>query len=574
MKVFRVLSAFTFAVVVTLSLNSCASAQQTQSDSAAAEPAPLPYSATLAGNYLAGRFAQRQQDWDAAQSYMNEVITFDKDNVLLQQRAFLLSIGAQQYSRATELAKTILAGKDNVELALIYLACDALAREDFKDVVTYTAQLPEDGFGQYTKPLLTAWAMAGKGETKKAVALLEKKAGRDDPTFNVHAGLISELAHDDKAATMHYRRAMESGLTLHTAVIAANHFQRVKMPEISKEIYDEVGKLYPSNPFLNAVRAPEDTPPTVTRAADGAAIALFDLASLLYERRAYDSAQIYGSLVLLLSPKSPFAMMMMGDVAALYGQYGKAIDDYETVGTNSPLFWLSRQRIAEVYEIAGDQPRAIAMLQKLAENKEMRQMALSNLGDIYRRNEDFANALKAYDEALADAPVTAQQWPLIYARGMALERLNNWERAEKDLLQALAFQPDNPMILNFIGYSWAEKGVHMDKALEYIRRAVAMRPDDGYIVDSLGWALFRSGNYKESVEWLERAVSIVADDSTILDHLGDAYWQMGRKNEARYKWRRAHELSRDLDFRTTVERKLQQGIDPVPAQVAHKEAKL
>ena len=575
MKVFQVISAVVFATVITVSLNSCARAQQSTVETPRNISEAMPQSHTLAGNYLSGRFAQRQQDWDAAQNYMNEVTRYDAGNTLLEQRAFLLSVGAMQYSRARELGEKILASEESAELALIYLACDAMGREDYKAALDYTSRLPEDGFGQYTKPLLSAWAMAGAGERKKAAALLLKKADKADPTYNIHAGLMAELAKDEAGTRKHYKQAMESGLTLHTAVIAANYFQSHKSPEIAKSIYDGLGKIYPFNPFSNAVRSDGKSPANISRAADGAAIALFDLATLLYERRAYDSAQIYGSMVLLLAPNAPFAMMMMGDIAALHGQYDKAIKDYDSVAENNALYWLSRVRASEVYEISSQPKRAVSLLTELSQKKETHLQALVGLGDLYRRLEDYPAALKAYDEALAGIPTVAEEhWPIIYARGMSLERLNNWERAEKDLLQALAFQPDNPMILNFIGYSWADKGVHLDKALDYIRRAVSLRPDDGYIVDSLGWALYRTGNYKESVSWLEKAVSIVPDDSTLLDHLADAYWQTGRKDEARYKWTRAHELSRDAGFRSVVERKILQGVDPIPAQVAHKEAKL
>ncbi len=576
-KVFQVAGALVLAATVSFTLNACAASDQAKIPSApnfaAAEPAPP--SNSLSGSYLAGRFAQRQQDWDSAQGYMNEVTKFDEDNSLLQQRAFLLSMGAMQYSRARDLAQKIIADPENIELASIYLACDALAREDYKSATSYIDKLPEDGFGQYTKPLMAAWAKVGAGDSKGALALLADKADAEDPTFNIHAALIAELAGDKKTAGKHYREAMANGLTLHTAVLAANFFQRDNQPEISKAIYDNLGKLYPFSPFINAVKSANETPRNITRAADGVAVALFDLATLLYERRAYDSAQIYGAMVLLLAPKAPFAMMMMGDIAALHGNYRKAVDDYDTIAKNQPLYWLSRVRVSEVMEISHNLPQAVALLEDLSKNKETKLEALVSLGDLHRRHEDFANALKAYDAALAtiDKP-SEEHWPLIYARGMSRERMNDWDGAEKDLLQALAFQPDNPMILNFIGYSWADKGLHMDKALDYIRRAVAQRPDDGYIVDSLGWALYRAGNYKESIEWLERAVSIVPDDSTILDHLGDAYWQSGRKNEAKFKWQRAHELSRDTAFRSTVENKITRGIDAKPAMVAHSETKL
>ena len=530
---------------------------------------------TLSGNYLAGRFAQRHKDWDAAQKYMSAVVAFDKGNKLLKQRTFLLSIGAQEYGRSRQLAEALKAGNDSAELALIYLACDDLARGNFKDALVNIEQLPEDGFGQYTKPLLTAWSHAGLGDFNTAIKTLQDKAEDTDPTYNIHAALIYEMAKKHTEAEKHYRAAMEHGLTMHTAILTANYFQRNGKAHVAKTIYDGLGKLYPLNPFTAAPTFSASDSPNVERASQGAAIALFELATLLYERRAYDSAQIYGSIVLLLDPKTPFATMMMGDLAALNEHYPKAIAFYDTVNENTPLYWLSRMRVAEVYEISDNLERAVALLTDLAKKSSTRLQALVSLGDLHRRHEDFESALKAYDTALNGVKtITEEHWPIIYARGMSLERLNNWERAEKDLLQALSFQPDNPMILNFIGYTWADKGIHLDKALDYIRRAVAMRPDDGYIVDSLGWALYKMGSYREATDWLERAVSLIPDDSTILDHLGDVYWQVGRTAEARYKWRRAHELSRDIAFRSTVEKKIIAGIATIPAQIAQKESKL
>lgn len=573
---FRLFSTFAFTAVVTLSLNSCASAQQSAFPGLNnMDSAEVPIGRTMSGNYLAGRFAQRHKDWDAAQKYMNAVVAFDADNKLLQQRAFLLSIGAQEYGRARQLAEELKSGNGSTELALIYLACDDLARGQYKQALESIEKLPEDGFGQYTKPLLTAWSHAGIGDFDAAIRVLKEKSEETDPTYNIHAALIHEMKKNRAEAEKHFRTAMENGLTMHTAVLAANFFQRTGKRHVAKTIYDGLGKLYPLNPFTTAPTLSAVGKPNVSRASEGAAIALFELATLLYERRAYDSAQIYGSIVLLLDPQTPFATMMMGDLSALNEQYSKAISFYDTVAEKTPLYWLSRMRVAEVYEISDNLERAVALLEDLSKKDSTRLQALVSLGDLHRRHENFESALKAYDAALGGVgDLTEEHWPIIYARGMSLERLNNWDRAEKDLLQALSFQPDNPMILNFIGYTWADKGINLDKALDYIRRAVAMRPDDGYIVDSLGWALYKTGHYKEAIEWLERAVSIVPDDSTILDHLGDVYWQVGRSAEARYKWRRAHELSRDTAFRSTVEKKLITGIEKIPAQFAQKESNL
>jgi Flp pilus assembly protein TadD len=300
---------------------------------------------------------------------------------------------------------------------------------------------------------------------------------------------------------------------------------------------------------------------------------LFNLASLLYEKRAYDSAQIYGSLTEMLNGKSPFTKMMMGDIAALHDQYGKAIAYYNAIGKDDPVYSLSRIRVAEIYESSGRIEEALGLLTDISKDSTTRVQAQISLGDTYRRHDRLEEAVAAYDQALAGESLTEAHWPIIYARGIAKAELNQWDRAEKDLLQALEFQPKNPMILNFIAYSWANQGIHLDKALEFVQHAAALRPNDGYILDSYGWTLFRMARYEESIALMEMAIEQIPNDSTLLDHLGDAYWQVGRKDEARYQWKHATDLSKDAAFKSVVERKLKYGI-VVPGQIEHQQAKL
>lgn len=553
-----------------------------QNASAQSQPAPdlqsiVPPSKSLSGSYLAGRFAQRQQDWDAAHTYMSTVLNYDHNNSQMIQRTFLLSLGSGNFEKAKQLAERIIKSKDNTELALIFLSCDALSHDQYKTSMQYLDQLPAEGFGQYTKPLLTAWTLMGMGKKEQAIKILTQNTAPDDPTFHMHLGMIEEMTGNMAGAAKNYEITMANGLDLHTAVMVGTFFQRYGKPDVTHRIYESLDKVYPFNPFIGALSSQDPQKKlasNITRAADGAALALFDLATLLYSKHAYDSAQIYGSMVQLLDPHSPFAKLMMGDIAALNNRYDKAIDEYNSVTKETPIYWISRMREAEVFEISGQIDKSIDMLTTMSREKATRIQALVTLGDTYRRHDRYPEAITAYDEALADiAPVKAEHWPIIYARGIAKERAKRWDLAEKDLLQALSFQPDNPMILNFIAYSWADHGINLDKALEYAKQAATLRPHDGYILDSYGWTLFRLAKYQESIQWLEQAVEEVPNDSTLLDHLGDAYWQVGRQNEARYQWRHAGDLSHDASFKTIVQQKLQHGII-VPEQPEHQQAKL
>jgi Flp pilus assembly protein TadD len=155
-----------------------------------------------------------------------------------------------------------------------------------------------------------------------------------------------------------------------------------------------------------------------------------------------------------------------------------------------------------------------------------------------------------------------ERWSLFYSRGIALERSGQWKRAEADLLHALELKPDQPLVLNYLGYSWIDRGENLERGLKMVEKAVELRPEDGYIVDSLGWAHYRLGDYPNAVQYLEKAIELVPEDPTINDHLGDAYWQNGRSIEARYQWRRALQFGPQEDEVKPIEAKLESGLAP------------
>jgi tetratricopeptide (TPR) repeat protein len=207
----------------------------------------------------------------------------------------------------------------------------------------------------------------------------------------------------------------------------------------------------------------------------------------------------------------------------------------------------------------GDEARARAEAAVKANPNDID--ARLKLGDLLRKQKAYAEAANAYDVALKMLPAESpRRWIVLYARGASRERIGDWDAAEADLLQSLALKPETPTLLNFIGFAWAERGLNLPRARELLERAVKLAPEDGAIADSLGWVLYRQGEFASAVEQLERAAALQPSDGVINDHLGDAYWRVGRTREAEFQWTRAVHLATDPVTARSIEAKLHAGL--------------
>jgi Flp pilus assembly protein TadD len=304
----------------------------------------------------------------------------------------------------------------------------------------------------------------------------------------------------------------------------------------------------------------------------GIAQGMFDIASLLQQDRAgSELALLYVRLALMLQPEFPLAQMLLAEITEAMGNQAAAIDAYSALAASPGYSWLARLRIAGLRDSAGDTAAALADLSKMGAEHPTRFDALWRKADILRTRERFMEATEAYDAAIARvATPDRRHWSLFFGRGIALERAKRWDRAESDMKKALALQPEQPYVLNYLGYTWLEQNTNLTEAKAMIERAVALRPQDGAIVDSLGWAYYRLGDFETAAKHLERAVELKANDATINDHLGDAYWRVGRKLEARFQWIRAMSLEPDADLKAALEKKLADPKDPPIATTAGK----
>jgi tetratricopeptide (TPR) repeat protein len=347
--------------------------------------------------------------------------------------------------------------------------------------------------------------------------------------------------------------------------LLGSFYERQDKPKKALKLYNNFKKRSPNSRLFDAsfarLKSGEKPVTEIKTAVDAAAEGLFGIASSLRQQNAEETALVVGQIGLYLKPDFPILRFLIGGIFDSDKRYRHAIAVYKKITVSSPFAWPAQLRIASDLDRLDRTDDAIKMLNDLAVKHSKMADPLIDLGDILRSRERFADAVKAYDRALSRIQkIEKKHWSLLYARGISLEQSKQWPRAEADFLKALEFEPEQPYVLNYLGYSWVDRGKHLAKAQNMIKMAVKLRPNDGYIVDSLGWAYYKLGNYQDSVPQLERAVEIRPHDPIINDHLGDAYWRVGRLTEARFQWNRIFTLKAQDDLIAKVKNKLKRGL--------------
>jgi tetratricopeptide (TPR) repeat protein len=294
---------------------------------------------------------------------------------------------------------------------------------------------------------------------------------------------------------------------------------------------------------------------------DGAAEVLFGISSLILQQNDQETPLMLGRLALYLKPQFPIMQVFLGDILETTNRLEVALEIYQSIDPGSSFSWPARLRVASILSRIDRIEEAVQNLKALAQDRPEDPEPLISLGNILRIQERFIEAVSAYDGAFGRIKaIKPRHWTLLYSRGIALERSKQWPRAEIDLLSALNFMPEQPYVLNYLGYSWIDKGLYLDRAQAMIGKAASLRPNDGYVIDSLGWGYYKLGKFEKAVLELERAAELRPQDPVINNHLGDAYWRVGRRREAIFQWRRSLSLEPDKDLIAELNQKLFSGL--------------
>ncbi len=525
------------------------------------------------GSYLAGRQAARQRDYEHAARFFESTLAMDPANPNLLHRAFVLYASTGQWAKADELARRILRVSPDQRLAHLVLALRAVEAKDWKIARKHLKDAARTPVGELASALLTAWTYAAERNLARAMAALKPlekyEAFRNFRDF--HAALIADFLGSPARAERLYARAWKDvpgSLRISQAYV--DFLRRQGKTGEARKVCRKFLASAPENAIMRALCAdleknPARRPkPMIRSARDGMAEALFSLASALTDDRSIDIALVYARMALRLRPDFPVAWMLLGEIFETMRKYDKAAEAYEHVPADHPLRVPAEIQIALALDDLERTDEAIARLRRLARAHPREYKIFLTLGNILRAHERWQEAAKAYSRALAlMGKPQPRHWTIYYFRGIAYERAGQWPRAEADFRLALKLNPDHPSVLNYLGYSLIDRGEKLDEALDMVKKAVEARPNDGYIVDSLGWAYYRLGRYEEAVKHLERAVELRPEDPVINDHLGDAYWKVGRRLEAAFQWRHALDAKPEPKDEKRIRLKLKMGLDAV-----------
>ncbi|MBU2329631.1 MAG: tetratricopeptide repeat protein [Alphaproteobacteria bacterium] len=584
----RTLASTALALLLSVSHGQFASASSAP-DQAGSESFDIQGVDSYAGAFLAARTAETDRDYPNAVKFYKKALEFTPNELELQQRLMIALFMNGEFDEGADLAKTLESDPAVERVTSVALGFRAIRDGDYSDALKHFKYEGPNDLDRLMNQLLIAWAMVGDGKGKEALMLVQELEG---PSWygifrNYNAGVIAAQTGDIDAA----RKALTDTVTdRNGGATAPDTFARAVMALSTLEAGagnkqkaldalaagDElITNFAPFKALRDEIEAGRQPDPIVANAVQGAAGVLFSIGGALNREGAEDTVMLYLQLSHALDKDAADTLVLLGGIAENAKQPEKAIAFYRQVPETSPMRRISELQLGLTLAETGKVKEAREHLQGLIASDPNDVRSYLAYGSVLSDSKDYGAMADNYDKAIEIIGQTPARnhWSVYFQRGIAYERLKKWDKAEPNFSKALELNPDQPQVLNYLGYSWVDMNRNLQEGLEMIKKAVELRPDDGYIVDSLGWAYYRLGRFDEAVVELERAIELRAGDATINDHLGDAYWRVGRKLEATYQWKRALASEPEEAEVPKIQAKINKGLPPIESDAAKVEAK-
>lgn len=531
---------------------------------------PTRSNGSLYGDFLVATYAGNTRDSRVAAGRYLAALEADPTNTTLLERAFIFSIAAGDLDQGVKLSPRVMAANPDSDLGPLVQGVAALRAKNYSAAKTAFMAAHPNGDPDLMARLTLAWTAVGAGDAAAARALLDPKGDPGAAVFLAyHRARLEEMLGDTAAADAAYAEAHKAtgGKSLTVALAYSTWLQATGRVPDAEKVLSAFLESAPGNPVgVSAITRLRNGHPIARRIAtpqQGAAEGFYGIASAVGDGDVEDAAIVYLRLAQFLDREHDGALAFLGGAMERAKRTDEAVELYLEVPESSPFYVTAQVSAADLLDDNGKTDEAIKILRRLERNEATSALAASALGDVYRTKKDWPEAIDAYSRAIdRTGPTYAEDdWPLFYARGIAYERARRWTEAETDFFKALELKPEQPLVMNYLAYSWVERGERTDEALKMLQRAVDQRPDDGYVIDSLGWAYYRLGQYDKAVEVLETAIQFSPYEPTLNEHLGDAYWQVGRKREAQFLWTHALKLKPEEERIPILQAKLKSGLE-------------
>ena len=524
----------------------------------------------LAGSYLAARQASILNDFEAAADYYVRAITRDQRNPMLLENAVVALANLGQIDRAVPVARQMQTVQVDSQIGQMILLAEQLQKENYQQAIDDIAA--GRSVGPLVDGLVTAWNLVSLGKMDEAMTTFDESTTQTGlQAFGLyHKALALASEGDFEAAEVILSGQEGESLRLTRRGLYARA-QVLSQLGRNEDAINLIQSLFGNDldpgleELLSALDAGDTVPFTfVNSGKEGLAEVFYTVAGALNGEASDGYTLLYSRIAEYLRPDHTDAILLSAALLESQSQYELATVAYDRVSRDDPAFHVAEMGRAEAMRRSENIEGATEVMRQLSETHANLAVVHVAHGDLLRQQEMYDDASKAYDMAVALFDEDNEgQWIVYYARGISHEREDRWPLAEKDFRKALELRPDQPQVLNYLGYSFVEMEINLEEALSMIERAVAARPDSGYITDSLGWVLYRMGKYDDAVGFMERAAELMPVDPIVNDHLGDVYWAVGRKIEAEFQWRRALSFDPEEDEADRIRRKLEVGLDVV-----------
>ncbi len=522
------------------------------------------------GDYLAGSYAAQMGDAFNAARYYKNILDLSPKNYQLKIKTIKLLLISGSIEQAENLYRTLENFSKSEEIIKILgLTIDA-KNKDYQSALKKIEMLSTEGLGQFMKPILRLWLYAGLGDDKKINESIDQID--DDNKFiafnNYHKALIYDLISHTETETV-YKKLIENQETRSIRAIQsyALFLRRIGKKNKSESIVNDYLQLNSDNPIIQYARYnyyKSNTKRSVSSANEGIAEVFYATAKALSEADDLVLSTIFVRLAIILRPDSNISYVLLNEILEQRGKWALAIEPLKKINLDTPLGEYSKIKIARNLNRLSREDDAFKILNDHIKVNPNSTEVYEALGDLFRSQKMWIKAVDSYNKAIDNKKlINRKDWRIFYSLGISYERAKKWRKAEPNFKKALELNPDQPLVMNYLGYSWVEKGANLNEALVMIQKAVMLRPRDGFIVDSLGWAFFRLGEFDKAVKNLERAVMLEPEDSVINEHLGEAYWSVGRYREAIFQWKRALEFGPEKEAIPKIKLRIEQGLTKI-----------